>query len=247
MDRSVYIAMGGARDAMRLHATQAHNLANSQTVGFRADLSKAESQPLTGPGFADRVHATQTGERMPDLRPGPVNQTGRDLDIAIAGEGFLMVQGNDGAEVFSRAGNLRVDGGGMLVDHANRPVLGNSGPVVLPPYEKLEIARDGSISIRPAGETDGPLNIVDRLRLSRPNPEDLVKTADGTIRQRSGAPALPNASVVVTTGALESSNVEPVGALVQMIELQRQFEMHIKFIENSEENDRAATRLLSMR
>ncbi|MEM7705798.1 MAG: flagellar basal body rod protein FlgF [Pseudomonadota bacterium] len=247
MDRSVYIAMGGARDAMRLHATQAHNLANSQTVGFKADLTRAESLPLSGPGFQDRVHAAQTGEKMPDLSPGLINQTGRDLDIAIQGGGFLMVQGADGGEVYSRAGNLRVDTNGLLLDHAGRPVLGNSGPVSLPPYEKLEIGTDGSISIRGEGEAEGPLNIVDRLRLTRPDAQDLVKDADGTIRHRDGLASVPDASVVVASGALEASNVEPVGVLVQMIELQRQFEMHIKFIENSEENDRAASRLLRMR
>ncbi|MFK7955618.1 MAG: flagellar basal body rod protein FlgF [Lysobacterales bacterium] len=247
MDRSVYIAMGGARDAMRLHATQAHNLANSQTVGFRADLNRAESQPLTGPGYQDRVHATQTGERMPDLSPGLINHTGRDLDIAVQGDGFLMVQSADGSEIFSRAGNLKVDTNGVLVDHSNRPVLGNSGPIVLPPFEKLEIGSDGSISVRGEGETEGALNVVDRLRLTKPDHKDLIKSADGAIRHRDGLPALPDASVQITSGALESSNVEPVGALVQMIEVQRQFEMHIKFIENSEENDRAASRLLRMR
>ncbi len=247
MDRSVYIAMGGARDAMRVHATQSHNLANSQTVGFRADLTRAQSQPLEGPGFADRVHARQIAERVPDLTPGLINQTGRELDLAIEGQGFLMVQGTDGGEVYSRAGNLKVTEGGMLLDHSNRPVLGNSGPIALPPFQKLEIASDGSISIRGAGETEGALNVVDRIRLTRPDAADLIKSGDGTIRHRDGEPAIADASVKVVSGALETSNVEPVGALVQMIELQRQFEMHIKFIENSEENDRAASRLLKLR
>ncbi|MEM9531328.1 MAG: flagellar basal body rod protein FlgF [Pseudomonadota bacterium] len=246
MDRSIYIAMGGARDAMRLHAAQAHNLANSHTVGFRGDLTRAESAPLEGPGFADRVHALQQGERLPDLSPGQINHTGRKLDVAVQGEGFLMVQAPDGSEIFSRAGNLKVDNSGLLTDQAGRPVLGNSGPIALPPFDELEIGQDGSISLRPEGTVEGPLSVVDRLKLTRPEPRDLYKAADGTIRHQGG-PVPADASVTVTAGALETSNVEPVGALVQMIELQRQFEMHIKFIENAEENDRAASRLLRMR
>lgn len=247
MDRSVFIAMGGARDAMASHSVQAHNLANANTGGFRADLTQAASAPVNGPGFPDRVYAQQHGQHIPDLTPGTVRSTGRKLDVAIQGQGFMLVQGPDGREALSRAGNLKIDSVGMLTNPHGQPVMGNSGPIALPPHQSLEIGADGTISILPAGQTEGPLAVVDRIMLVNPPPETLVKSDDGLIRTRDGQTPPPDAAVQLNAGALEGSNVQPVTALVKMIELQRQFEMHVKFIENAEENDRAASRLLRLR
>lgn len=247
MDRSVFIAMGGARDAMASHTVQAHNLANANTGGFRADLTQAASAAVSGPGFDDRVYARQHSQRIPDLTPGTVRTTGRQLDVALQGDGFMLVQGPDGREALSRAGNLRIDSFGMLTNSHGQPVMGNSGPIALPPHQAIEIGTDGTLSIQPAGQTEGPLAVVDRIMLVNPPPENLVKSDDGLIRTRDGVTPAPDASVQLNSGALEGSNVQPVTALVKMIELQRQFEMHVKFIENAEENDRAASRLLRLR
>ncbi len=247
MDRAIFIAMSGAREALRRHAAETHNLANRQTVGFRADMVQALSVPVHGPGYADRVYAQQASTPIPDLSSGPVVTTGRDLDVAVQGPGFIVVQAPDGGEALSRAGDLEVGPTGLLTDSRGRAVMGESGPIALPPYDRIEIGADGTISLRSPGQSDGPLAVVDRILLAKPDPAELIRAGDGSIRRRDGAAVAADGSVRLVSGALEMSNVKPVESMVRMIELQRQFETHVKMMKITEENDRAAARLLRLR
>ncbi len=243
MDRSLYVAMNGAKQAQLHQATNTNNLANASTTGFRADFDAFNSLPVIGPGYESRIY-NQDERSGIDLSSGALQQTGRELDIAVSGSGYIEVQAPDGSSAYTRAGDLHTTSAGLLETGAGHPVLGNDGPIALPPYEKLEIAADGTISILPVGQEATTLATIDRIKLVNASSEDLIKGEDGLLRAVPGASFEADASVTVTSGVLESSNVNTVSELLDMIELARNFEMHIKMMQAIEENDSATTQLL---
>jgi len=246
MDRSLYIAMSGAKQTLLAQAANANNLANSQTVAFKSDLQQFRSMPVFGPGYPTRVYA-MTERPGTDMTPGAIQTTGRNLDVAIKGEGWLAVQSRDGKEAYTRAGNLHLTTTGLLQTDSGLPVLGNKGPIAIPPADKLEIGRDGTISIVPLGDNSSTLVQVDRIRLVKPPLDKLEKLENGEIRLKKGEPPLkPDASVTLMQGALESSNVNSIDALVQMIELSKNFELQVKAMKTTDENSAAAARLMRM-
>lgn len=241
----LYIAMSGAKQTMQAQAANANNLANVATTGFREDLQAFSSQALTGAGHPSRVYSV-TGETGVNLAPGTQVHTGNELDVAVMGEGWIAVQGPDGAEAYTRAGDLRLTPNGMLVTGSGHPVLGDSGaPVSIPPAEKIEIAADGTISIRPLGQTPEALAVIDRIKLVNPDPEQMVKGGQGLMHARDGV-APPDASVRLAAGVLEGSNVNAIDAMVNMISLSRQFEMQVKMMKAADENDRASAQLMQI-
>lgn len=243
MDRLLYVAMSGARETVQAQSVNTQNLANASTTGFRADLQSFQSLPVNGPGYASRVYGIAAGQGV-DTSPGSVMGTGRELDIAVNGDGWIAVQGPDGNEAYTRAGDLRVDSLGLLRTGAGRPVMGNGAPIAIPPAEKIEIAGDGTISIRPLGQNT--LAVVDRIKLVNPPPAQLQKGADGLVHLKGGDAAEADASVQLQVGALESSNVNTVEAMVNLIQLARQYETQVKMMANAEENDRASAQLMRM-
>ncbi len=246
MDRMLYLAMTGARQTMVAQAVNTNNLANTSTTGFKADLEQFRAMPVFGPGQPSRVYA-MTERPATDLSFGSINQTGRELDVAIQGDGWLAVQAPDGSEAYTRAGELRVEPSGLLVTGGGHLVLGEGGtPISIPPAEKLEIGVDGTISIRPVGQGENALATLDRIKLVNPELAELTKGEDGLMRTRSGEPALADANVRVISGALETSNVNAVEAMVNMIELARHYEMQVKMMSAAKETDAASTKLLSM-
>lgn len=243
MDRMLYIAMVGAQQSMRAQAVNANNLANVNTTGFRRDLEAFATASIQGPGHPSRAYGVDRSAGL-DTTAGAIVQTGNPLDVAVSGEGWLTVQAADGTEAYTRAGDLRVNANGVVTNGSGRPVIGNGGPVTLPPYEKVEIGSDGTISIRPLGAADGALAQIDRLRLVNPDPATLVKGEDGLVRTTDDQIPPADAAVTVTSGALESSNVNAVDAMVRQIELARQFEMQMKVMSTARDTDNAADRLL---
>lgn len=246
MDRMLYLAMSAAKQTMRAQTVNTNNLANLSTTGFKADLEQFRSMPVFGDGHASRVYAMAESPAV-DTEPGPISQTGRDLDVAIRGNGWMAVQAPDGTEAYTRAGDLRVNGTGLLVNGAGHPVIGNNGgPITVPSAEKIEIGADGTLSIRPVGQDANVLAEVDRIKLVNPDPAQLSKGEDGLIRLQEGGVAPADAGVGLVSGALEKSNVSAVESMVRMIDLSRQYEAQIKLMKAAEENDSAATRLLQM-
>lgn len=243
MDRMIYLAMSAAKQMMTAQAMAANNLANANTVGFKADYDTFRSMPLFGPGHPTRAFAMVERSGI-NLQPGAIEITGNDLDMAINGEGFLAVQAPDGSEAYTRAGDLKLTVTGQLMTGAGHPVLGNGGPVALPQSESLLIGNDGTISIRPLGQEPTTLAQVDRIKLVAPAFEDLIKGEDGLFRLRDGTIAPPDATVKVTKGALERSNVSVVGEMISMIENARQYEMSVKAMRSAQENDAAGARIL---
>lgn len=244
MDRVVFTAMSGAKQLMRRQELHSQNLANASTPGYRQLQAAAEAVPVEGDGLKTRTFANELGVES-DFTPGPLQSTGRSLDVAIRGPGFLSVQANDGAEAYTRAGNLQISAEGTLVTGSGRPVLGDGGPIAIPADTRVEIADDGSVS---AISLTDPRNggIVGRLKLVNPETASLIRGDDGLFRTRDGAPAATDEAVRVASSTLEGSNVNAVEAMVGMISLARQFEIQLKMLEHAQANDRAGTQLLSV-
>lgn len=245
MDEMIYLAMTGARQTEYAQAINSNNLANVSTTGFRADLHSFSSRSVDGPGLDTRVNAVVNAQNT-DFAQGPIRNTGRDLDIAVRGEGYIAVQTADGSEAYTRAGDLRVEAGGLLSTGAGHLVVGDGGPVAIPPNSSLLIGGDGTISVQPLGQGPEALAIVDRIKLVKPEPGALVKGEDGLLHRRDGNTADADGSVSVTSGALEQSNVNVAKTLVNMIELARQYEMQINVIKTSKENADAAASVMRL-
>ncbi len=245
MDRVVFVMASGAKQLMHAQSVNANNLANVNTIGFQADLGNFRAQLLEGPGYESRAYALgeDAGARF---EKGAIQSTGRTLDVAVNGDGWIAVQAMDGSEAYTRAGNLRVNINGQLLTGAGHPVMGESGPIVIPEFEKLEIGRDGTISVRPIGQQPSTLAEVGRIKLVAPEQTELVKGEDGLLRTRSGAAAPATTEVTLLGGALESSNVNSVEALVDMIGLARHYEMSVKIMQTAKEMDEQTAQLMSL-
>ena len=245
MDEMLYLAMTGAKQTEYAQAINSTNLANVSTTAFRADLHSFSSVPIDGPGVDSRINAVVDSYGT-DFSQGPVATTGRNLDVAIQGEGFIAVQAPDGTEAYTRAGDLRIEAGGLLATGAGHLVMGDGGPVAIPPHENLVIGKDGTVSIQPIGQGPETLSTVDRLKLVNPDVTRLQKGEDGLLRLPDDEVAAADASVSVISGGLEQSNVNVARTLVNMIELARQYEMQVNVIKTSEENADAAAQLMSL-
>jgi flagellar basal-body rod protein FlgF len=243
MDRMLYVAMTGAKETLQAQAVNNHNLANASTTGFRAELSAFQSRAVDGSGYASRVYATNASTGW-NNQSGALLSTGRDLDIAINGDGWIAVQGPDGREAYTRAGELQVDANGNLTTGTGHPVLGDGGPINVPPYTSIFFARDGSISIVAQGQTPDTTATVNRIKLVKPADSAIERGGDGLFRMKDGSEAPSDASVAIGSGTLESSNVNTADAMVTMIELARHFEMQVKAMRTAEENGAAAAQIM---
>lgn len=245
MDRMLYVAMNGAKQNMLAQAVNSNNLANISTTGFRADLVAARSMPLFGgTGHPTRVYS-MTEKPGIDFKQGAMSTTGRDLDIAVAGKGFLSVQAPDGNEAYTRAGDLKTDSAGVLQTGAGHIVLGESGPITIPEAAKVDIGKDGTISIVQVGDAGGS-TIIDKLKLVNPEASDLKRTENGLFVLKNGDNAEVDDEISVVSGTIETSNVNAASALVNMIELARQFEMQVKMLKTAEENNAQAAQIMKL-
>jgi flagellar basal-body rod protein FlgF len=245
MDRMLYTAMTGAKQTLMAQTATTHNLANASTTGFLADLEAFRAMPVYGPGHPTRVFAMAERPGV-DFARGTQTGTGRELDVAVNGNGWIAVESRAGGEAYTRAGDLRVAADGFLVNGAGLRVLGNAGPISMPQNEKIEIGIDGTISVRPLGQAPNTLSAVDRIKLvSAPN-DSLTKGTDGLMRPRAGGELPADETMRLVTGSLEASNVSAVEAMVNLITLSRQFEMQVKAMRTTEQNDQSAAQLLRM-
>ena len=245
MDRMLYIAMSGARENMLAQGINANNLANLSTTGFRADLAAARSMPIYGGnGFPTRAYSMAETPGI-DFSQGSMSTTGRDLDVAINGRGFIAVQSADGKEAYTREGDLKLNSAGVLETATGHVVLGQGGPVTIPEASKVEIGRDGTISIVQPGDTQGA-TIIDRIKLVNPDEKQLKRNAQGLFVLKNGSPANADNDVSLISGTIETSNVNAAAALVNMIELERQYEMQVKMMKSAEENDAQAAQMMRL-
>lgn len=239
----MYVSMTGAKQIMNAQAVNNHNIANLSTIGFRADGVSFESAPIYGDGYATRVNAV-AGDGGTDFSSGTMEQTGRPLDVAVNGDGFIAVRGTDGTEGYTRAGDLRLSATGQVTTGSGLPVLSESGPLVVPPLTTVSVGLDGTISVVPQGSAPFAVTQVDRIKLVKPKNTDLVKGEDGLLRMKNGGKAKADETVTVTSGMLESSNVNAAKSLISMIELQREYEFQIKSINAADTNEQTAEKLM---
>ncbi len=240
MDRMIYLSMSGAKATMQRQETLANNLANVSTVGFRAELAAFRAVPVEGSGASTRVYALESTPGY-DATPGQVTATGRDLDVAMKGGAWLAVQGLDGTEAYTRGGSLDVNAEGNLVTTSGLTVLGDGGPIAVPPDNAVSIAADGTVS---ATAANGRSTSIGKLKLVTPE-GPLTRGTDGLFRGADGDLSA-DSTAQVQDGALEGSNVSAVETMVAMISAARQFEAQMKALSSAEGNDKAAAQLLAV-
>jgi flagellar basal-body rod protein FlgF len=245
MDRMIYTAMTGAKHILEKQATASNNLANATTTGFRAQVDQFRAVPVQGAPLATRAFVVDSTTGS-DFRAGAIQHTGRDLDMAVQGRGWLAVQAADGTEAYTRNGSLRMDENGILQTHNGLNVLGDGGPMSIPPGRNLAVAKDGTVSLVPDGSAATGLTSIGRMKLVNPKEADMIRGDDGLFRMKDGKPASVDPNVTLIGGSLESSNVNVVDEMVNMISLGRQFEMQMKLLQHAENNDSKAAQLLSM-
>lgn len=244
MDRVVYTAMSGAKQTLEQQATASNNLANATTTGFRAQLNTFRSAPVVGEGLATRAFVVDSTAGS-DFSQGPIQNTGRALDVAVQGNGWIAVQAADGGEAYTRNGAFKINANGVLQTQSGQTVLGDGGPITVPPDSRVAIAADGTVSAIPTNTTPNAVNVLGRIKLVNPNPKDMKRGDDGNFRSISGN-VQPDANVRLAAGALEGSNVNVVEAMVNMINLSRQFELNMKVVSTAESDAAKATQILSL-
>ena len=245
MDRMIYVSMTGAKQTLGQQATVAHNLANLTTGGYRAETSVFRAVPIVGEGAPTRAFVVDSTPGA-DFTPGAIQTTGRDLDVAVEGKGWIAVQAPDGKEAYTRAGSLQLSANGVLQTRAGHSVLGDSGPISVPSDTLITMAKDGTVSTVPTGTRPSANSVVGRIKLTNPPEASLERGNDGLFRVRGGAPVQADANVRIVSGAVESSNVNAVDAMVSMITLARQFDMQMKMLQNAESNAKEAAQLLTL-
>lgn len=245
MDRMIYTAMTGAKHVMEQQSTTANNLANSTTTGFRAQIDAFRAVPVVGPGLPTRAFVIDSTVGA-DFAQGPLMESGRALDVAIQGKGWIALDMPDGSEAYTRSGSLKVNENGVLQTQAGINIVGDGGPITIPPDVKVTIAKDGTVSSVDAGSKPGQSTVIGRIKLVNPPEDTLVRGDDALFRIKGNGSADADAGVSLVGGALEGSNVNVVDAMVTMISLSRQFEMHMSLLKKAETNADKAAQILAL-
>jgi flagellar basal-body rod protein FlgF len=245
MDRMIYTAMTGASHILQQQAAVSENLANNNTPGFRAAINTFRAVPLVGEGLPTRTFVVDSTAGA-DFSPGSMQPTGRDLDVAVDGKGWIAVESAGGGEAYTRNGSFQVTPNGILQTRSGLNVLGDAGPITIPPNTEVTIAKDGTISTVPNGTERTAVVVVGRLKLTNPPEEQMMRGDDGLFRIRNGTPADADAAVTVVSGSLEGSNVNAVEAMVSMITLARQFDTQMKLLQTADNNAKTASSILNI-
>ncbi|HEU4852626.1 MAG TPA: flagellar basal-body rod protein FlgF [Telluria sp.] len=245
MDRLIYTAGSGAKHILERQATTSNNLANLSTTGFRAQIDSFRAVPVQGEGLPTRAFVVNSTVGS-DFASGPLQMTGRDLDVAVKGKGWIAVQMPDGSEAYTRNGSLQMNANGVLTTAAGQPVQGDGGPITIPPEVTVAIGGDGTISTIATTTQPGAPTTLGRIKLVNPDEAQLVRGDDGLFRLRDGSQAQADPDVRVAGGALEGSNVSPIESMVTMISLAHAFETQMSLLKNAENNAAKATQILAL-
>jgi len=245
MDRLIYTALSGMQASMNRQRVIASNMANTQTIGFRAEEFDQRPVTITGDGLEARA-MQEGGVRSADMASGEVIETGRGLDVSVDGDALIAVQAPDGSEAYTRRGDLSLSGSGLLVNGEGYPVLGDAGPISLPPNGVPVIAPDGTITVADPAAPDQPPQELGRIKLAGWQGSPIAKGLDGLFRVEGGGVLPRDDAATVKTGSLEQSNVNPTEVLVDMIDAQRLFAMRSKLIATARDVDEGSTQLLRM-
>jgi len=245
MDRLIYTVASGTKHILDKQATTSNNLANVSTTGFRAQLDNFRAVPVQGEGMPTRAFVVDNTVGA-DFSAGAMQVTGRDLDVAVKGRGWIAVQNQDGSESYTRNGALQISPNGLLQTQGGMSIAGEGGPITIPPDTTVSIGADGTIATLSSTETPSVSTVLGRIKLVNPNEADLVRGSDGMFRMRDGSNAPADATVAVAGGALEGSNVSAIESMVDMISLARSFETQMSMLKNAENNAAKATQILAL-
>jgi flagellar basal-body rod protein FlgF len=245
MDRVIYLAMTGAKQVGLQQAAVAHSLANVSTHGFKEELNMFRALPFVGEGARTRAAVIEMTPRT-NYAEGVIQQSGRDLDVAVRGPGWIAVQDAAGQEAYTRMGHLQVSANGILQTSNGLTVLGDAGPIAIPPDQEITIAKDGTVSTVPLGQNLNAVAVSGRIKLVNPPELDMSRGQDGLFRTKDKQPAPADAAVTLVSGALETSNVNAAEAMVNMISLARQFDMQMRVLRSAEDNHRSADKILAL-
>ncbi len=246
MDKLIYTAASGLKGHLAAQAAIANNMANSSTIGFRADRVIFEQLSVTGPGLLARQPASEEVTDA-DRRAGTLSKTGRALDVAVPGDAWIAVQASDGSEAYTRRGDLSVSNTGVLETGDGFPVIGSGGPITVPPAQKVTISPEGSVSIIPLGAPAGsPEQEIGKIKLASVQGSDTVKGLDNLLHVRGGGTLPVDLTAKLETGTLEGSNVNLTQALVDMIENQRSYEVQANLIKEAKNIDESGASLMRL-
>jgi len=245
MDRLIFTAFSGLQSSMVRQRVIASNMANAQTIGYRADT--LQFTPMTLKGQSLEVRALNDSEvRGALMTQGTITETGKPTDIAMQGEVMLAVQGMDGTEAYTRRGDLSVSPGGVLQNGDGRPVIGEGGPISVPPGRELIIGPDGQLLLRDPATPEAPPSRIDRLKLANPAGTRLETGLDGLFRVYGGGVLPADDQGKVLVGSLEQSNVNSSDVLVEMVEAQRLFDIRTKLISTARDLDEGGAQLMKI-
>ena len=242
----IYVAMTGAKHILEQQSTVANNLANAATSGYRAASSAFRAVPVLGEGLATRAFVVSSTPGA-DFTPAVLQHTGRDLDVAIQGQGWIAVQSADGSEAYTRDGSLQTSANGMLQTRTGQNVLGEGGPIAIPPDMNITIAKEGTVSLVPNIPPPNAVTTVGRIKLVNPEQQQMVRGDDGYFRLRDGGVATADPGVMVAAGMLEGSNVNVVEQLVSMITMARQYDLQMKLLSSADNSANQASQILNIR
>jgi len=242
MDHYIYVGMSGATETHRAQQIKMNNLANANTPGFRADFSEIVGRKLEGGGFDSRSFAI-LDRVSSNLQVGSIRATGLDLDVALSDGAWFAVTNTNGELRYSRRGDFTVDIDGFLRDGAGNQIMGSGGPINIPPSQKIDIGGDGTISIIPFGSNPDEKVVLDQIKTIVPKPEDIFKAADGLFALKPDS-VLQDTPVMMRSGYLEESNVNPILALFDMLQLANHHELNLRMIEMAKQNDEVSSQLL---
>ena len=229
MDNALLIGLSRQTTLRRELDIVANNIANLNTTAFKADGAVFSEYLQTGASadqFAapdQRLSFVQDRMTWHDMSQGPIQQTGNPLDVAIDGDGMLVVQTERG-ERYTRNGALQINGRGELVTSAGDRIVGDSGPIILQPTDRdIVITKDGTIKVREgvslnSDSTRGKLRLV-----TFPNPQQLQKDGGSTFKAPDGVQPQPATNAQVVQSAIEKSNVKSVIEMTRMIEISRAY------------------------
>jgi flagellar basal-body rod protein FlgF len=245
MDRLIYTAVSGMNASLNRERVIASNMANAQTVGFKAEILQATPMTLEGPQLETRA-LSSTEVTGASMKAGSLNRTNQPLDIAMQGDAMLAVQAMDGQEGYTRRGDLSITLTGLLQNGDGLPVLGQSGPITIPPGAKVSIAPDGGVLVQDPETPDAAPQVLDKLKLVSTKGTSISKDIAGQFRGPDGGVLPVDENAQVIPGALEQSNVNPSEVLVEMVAAQRLFDMRTKLVQTAGQLDEAGARLMRL-
>jgi flagellar basal-body rod protein FlgF len=250
MDRLVFTSNATIKEQATARQVLVNDLANVSTVGFKSSFDVAlQSVKVEGAGFDSRFQAQTISRDLIRMDPGPVMATGRPMDVALTGTAVLTVQAPNGDLAFTRRGDLKVNIQGQLENGSGHLVLGEAGPITIPPGLMVNINPDGTIYARDPAQV-GPVAdvLIDRLRLRDVTGVSLGRRADGLFKvseKPDGTDiALGDQLPKVIPQALEGSNVSAIEAMTRLIDHSRSFETQIRIIKEMKGLDESGASMM---